>query len=335
MSGTPPRSPSGGPPELAGSATQVFVEHRELLFAIVYNLLGSVADTEDVLQETWLSWAGRNQDPRAEPIDNPRGYLVRIAVNQTLARQAAIKRQRETYVGPWLPEPLLTSDSEDAVEAAMRAETVSIALLVVLETLSPLERAVFVLHEVFGYSHPEIAGILDRRPAAVRQLSHRAREHVHARRHEELLAAGIHEIAVFHAPVEDMLPYQGALPFATVADPARTLYAEFGVGASLRSVLHPRAWISPLNPRAWSVVVGGIRAGAPPFSTGGQSVLGLPADFLIAPDGRVLAAKYGRHANDQWSVDDLLQLARAPATDHHQQRPHRPGPENVTRAPGV
>jgi RNA polymerase sigma factor (sigma-70 family) len=158
----------------------VFVEHRELLFGIVYNLLGSVADTEDVLQETWLSWADRNQDPGAQPIDHPRGYLVRVAVNQALARQAAIKRQRETYIGPWLPEPLLTPG--DDVDAVVRAESVSIALLVVLETLSPLERAVFVLHEVFGYPHAEIAGILDRNPSAVRQLGHRAREHVHARR---------------------------------------------------------------------------------------------------------------------------------------------------------
>jgi RNA polymerase sigma factor (sigma-70 family) len=164
----------------ADAVTRVFVEHRELLFSIVYNMLGSVADTQDVLQETWLSWASRNQEPGAERIDNARAYLVRVAVNRALAHQAAIRRRRETYVGPWLPEPLLTSgDSADAVE---RAESVSMALLVVLETLSPLERAVFVLHEVFGYGHSEIAGILGRSPAAIRQLGHRAREHVHARR---------------------------------------------------------------------------------------------------------------------------------------------------------
>jgi RNA polymerase sigma factor (sigma-70 family) len=153
------------------SATRGFVEHRELMFAIVYNMLGSVADTEDVLQETWLSWAAAHR----EQVDNPRAYLVRIAVNQALARRAALNRRKETYVGQWLPEPVVT----DPVE---RAESSSVALLVVLETLSPAERAVFVLHEAFGYPHTEIADMLDRSPEAVRQLAHRAREHVRARR---------------------------------------------------------------------------------------------------------------------------------------------------------
>jgi RNA polymerase sigma-70 factor (ECF subfamily) len=171
-------------------ATEVFVGHRELLFSVVYNMLGSVSDTEDVLQETWLAWSRRNSRPFAEEIASPRAYLVRIAVNQALARQDSISRRRETYVGPWLPEPLLTHTPDgrddgraaDASEAALRGESVSMALLVVLETLTPLERAVFVLHEVFGYAHTEIAEILERKPSAVRQLAHRAREHVQARR---------------------------------------------------------------------------------------------------------------------------------------------------------
>jgi RNA polymerase sigma factor (sigma-70 family) len=161
-------------------ATQAYVHHRELLFSIVYNLLGSVYDTEDVLQETWLAWAARRNDARAEPIENPRGYLVRIAVNQALARQAAIRRRRETYVGPWLPEPLVAD--QDTADRVVSSESVSLAVLVVLEALSPLERAVFVLHEVFGYPLVEVAGILDRTPEAVRQLGRRARAHVHARR---------------------------------------------------------------------------------------------------------------------------------------------------------
>src|ERR687888_836692 len=123
------------PPESLGAtaaatATQVFLAHRELLFSIVYNMLGSVADTEDVLQETWLAWASRAQAPNAEPIDNPRAYLVRIAVHQALARQAAIRRRRETYVGPWLPEPLVApltdtagpGEAADAADAAVPAE---------------------------------------------------------------------------------------------------------------------------------------------------------------------------------------------------------------------
>ncbi|GAA2664909.1 RNA polymerase sigma factor SigJ [Streptomyces vastus] len=174
------------PDEALNTATRLFMDHRELLFAIVYNMLGSVADTEDVLQETWLSWSGsRSRSPHKE-IGNPRAYLVRIAVNHALKRRAVISRRRETYVGPWLPEPLVTQATDepppDAADPALRAESVSLAMLVVLESLSPLERAVFVLGEVFGYAHTEIAGVLDRSPAAVRQLAHRARQHVHARR---------------------------------------------------------------------------------------------------------------------------------------------------------
>ncbi|MEU6089668.1 RNA polymerase sigma factor SigJ [Streptomyces sp. NPDC047085] len=172
---------------MTNTATQVFNDHRELLFSIVYNMLGSVADTEDVLQETWLSWTARNETSSAGHIDHPRAYLVRIAVNGALAHRATVSRRRETYVGPWLPEPLVGPLGDapvvaDAADAAMRAESVSMALLVVLETLTPLERGVFVLHEVFGYAHTEIAEILGRSPAAIRQLAHRAREHVHARR---------------------------------------------------------------------------------------------------------------------------------------------------------
>jgi RNA polymerase sigma-70 factor (ECF subfamily) len=171
------------------AATRLFVGHRELLFSVVYNMLGSVTDTEDVLQETWLSLAGRLSRVPLERIDNPRAYLVRIAVNHALGRQSAISRRRETYVGPWLPEPLVAAvpaepapDTGDAADASLRSESVSLALLVVLESLSPLERAVFVLNEVFGYAHTEIAEVLDRDPAAVRQLAHRARAHVQARR---------------------------------------------------------------------------------------------------------------------------------------------------------
>ncbi|RKE20091.1 sigma-70 family RNA polymerase sigma factor [Streptomyces sp. TLI_171] len=161
-------------------ATEVFTRHRELLFSMVYNLLGTVADTEDVLQETWLAWSGRHRSADAGPIVHPRAYLVRTAVNTALARRTEINRRRESYFGPWLPEPLVGAAPEES--PGEHAEAVSMALLVVLETLTPLERAVFVLHEVFGYSHPETAGILGRSPAAIRQLAHRAREHVQARR---------------------------------------------------------------------------------------------------------------------------------------------------------
>jgi RNA polymerase sigma factor (sigma-70 family) len=181
MPDIPPCSPAtSAPPQ---DPTQVFADHRELLFSIVYSMLGSVADTEDVLQETWLSWTGRIRAPGVALIENPRAYLVRVAVNRALAYQATISRRRETYIGPWLPEPLIdTAVPDNAADAAVRTESVSMALLVVLETLTPLERVVFVLREVFGYAHTEIAEILGRSPSAIRQLAHSAREHVHARR---------------------------------------------------------------------------------------------------------------------------------------------------------
>jgi len=138
----------------------------------------------------------------------------------------------------------------------------------------------------------------------------------HSRRHDEIAAAGIQQIVVLHSAAEDMVPHQGQLPFAAVADPGRKLYGEFGVTASARAVLHPKAWTSPLNPRVYPIILRGIRAGGSPAPRHGDTALGLPADFLIEPDGRLRAAKYGRHASDHWSVDELLQLARAPAASH-------------------
>jgi RNA polymerase sigma factor (sigma-70 family) len=165
----------GGPAAAAGEAVAGYTEHRDVLFAVVYSMLGTVADTEDVLQETWLSWAASDR----AGVANVRGYLLRIAVNQALALLRQRQRSRETYVGPWLPEPLVTG--EDAAGSVLQAESVSLALMVVLETLTPLERAVFVLREVFGYGNGEIAALLGSNATAVRQVAHRAREHVHAR----------------------------------------------------------------------------------------------------------------------------------------------------------
>jgi RNA polymerase sigma-70 factor (TIGR02957 family) len=161
---------------VSNSATQVFEEHRSLLFAVAYRMLGTVADSEDVVQDAWLRWSAADRPEVAEP----KGYLVRIVSNLALDRLRSAQVRRESYVGPWLPEPLLTSP--DVAEDAEMAESVSMAMLVVLETLTPLERAVFVLHEVFGFPYGEIAQTLDRSEASVRQLGHRAREHVQARR---------------------------------------------------------------------------------------------------------------------------------------------------------
>jgi RNA polymerase sigma-70 factor (TIGR02957 family) len=153
-----------------------FVTHRSLLFTVAYEMLGSAADAEDVVQETWLRWAAVD---RSE-VRDPRAYLVRIVTRKALDRLRALARQREEYVGEWLPEPLLTSP--DVAEDVELAESVSVAMLTVLETLGPAERAVFVLREVFEVPYDEIAEAIDKTPAAVRQIAHRAREHVAARR---------------------------------------------------------------------------------------------------------------------------------------------------------
>lgn len=153
-----------------------FSAHRSLLFTVAYEMLGSAADADDVVQETWLRWAG--VDPTE--VRDPRAYLVRIVTRQALNRLRSESRRREQYVGQWLPEPLLTSP--DAAEDTELAEGVSMAMLTVLETLGPAERAVFVLREVFEAPYDEIAEALGKTPAAVRQIAHRARAHVAARR---------------------------------------------------------------------------------------------------------------------------------------------------------
>ncbi|MBB0244389.1 RNA polymerase sigma-70 factor [Streptomyces alkaliphilus] len=153
-----------------------FVTHRGLLFTVAYEMLGSAADAEDVVQETWLRWAGAER----EKVREPRAYLVRIVTRQALNRLRTVARRREEYVGEWLPEPLLTGP--DVAEDIELAESVSLAMLTVLETLRPTERAVFVLREVFDVPYAEIAVAVGRTPTAVRQIAHRAREHVAARR---------------------------------------------------------------------------------------------------------------------------------------------------------
>ncbi|WP_028063239.1 RNA polymerase sigma-70 factor [Solirubrobacter soli] len=153
-----------------------FVTHRSLLFTVAYEMLGSAADAEDVVQETWVRWNGVDQ---AE-VREPRAYLVRIATRQALNRLRTLARRREDYPGEWLPEPLLTVP--DVAQDVELAESVSIAMLTVLETLGPVERAVFLLHEVFDVPYEEIGDVVGKSTVAVRQVAHRARSHVAARR---------------------------------------------------------------------------------------------------------------------------------------------------------
>ncbi|HVL06996.1 MAG TPA: RNA polymerase sigma-70 factor [Acidimicrobiales bacterium] len=153
-----------------------FARHRSLLFTVAYEMLGSASDAEDVVQEAWLRWAGVDQ----APVRDARAYLVRTVTRQALNRLRSLARRREEYVGEWLPEPLLTSP--DVAADLELAESVSIAMLTVLETLGPSERAVFVLREVFETPYDEIAEAVGKSAAAVRQIAHRARDHVAARR---------------------------------------------------------------------------------------------------------------------------------------------------------
>ncbi|KAF2411744.1 RNA polymerase subunit sigma-24 [Microbacterium sp. B35-04] len=175
------------------SATEVddpFVAHRNLLFTVAYEMLGSAADAEDVLQESWLRWADVDRDT----VQEPRAYLVRVVTRQALNHLRTVSRRREDYVGEWLPEPLLTSP--DVAEDVELAENLSIAMLTVLETLGPAERAVFVLREVFDVPYDEIADAVGKTPAAVRQIAHRAKDHVAARRPRVRVVPSEHEEAV-------------------------------------------------------------------------------------------------------------------------------------------
>jgi RNA polymerase sigma-70 factor (TIGR02957 family) len=224
-----------------------FITHRSLLFTVAYELLGSAADAEDVVQETWLRW-----DPVDKAtIEDPRAYLVRIATRQGLNRLRAVQRRREDYVGEWLPEPLLTGP--DIAEDVELADSVSIAMLTVLETLKPAERAVFVLKEVFDFPYEDIAQAVDKSPAAVRQIAHRAREHVAARRpridvdhNEQQRVVERFMAAIESGRVQDLLD---------VLAPDVVLVADGGgqVGAALRPIRGPKT-VARLLSRFRSIV---------------------------------------------------------------------------------
>ncbi|MBF6258125.1 RNA polymerase sigma-70 factor [Nocardia farcinica] len=183
----------------SAAATETFLAHRNLLFTVAYEMLGSAADADDVLQETWLRWTAVD----TAEVREPRAYLVRITTRQALNRLRSVKRRRESYVGSWLPEPLLTTP--DVAADAELADSVSMALMLVLETLSPTERAVFVLREAFGFGYDEIAAAVDKTPAAVHQIAHRARRHVEARRPRRSVPPGQAQaaLAAFQRALED------------------------------------------------------------------------------------------------------------------------------------
>ncbi len=168
---------------MTNDPTTAFEDHRALVVGAAYRILGSHVEAEDVAQETWIRWSA----VEADTVDDERAYLLTIATRLALNRARQLQARRESYVGPWLPEPVSTHPRGDGAAAAELADEVSMAMLIVLESLTPLERAAFVLTEVFGMPSAEVGAALGRSSAAVRQLVHRARSHVEARRPREVV----------------------------------------------------------------------------------------------------------------------------------------------------
>jgi RNA polymerase sigma-70 factor (ECF subfamily) len=283
-------------------ATEAFVAHRNLLFTVAYEMLGSAADAEDVLQETWLRWVkvdlGQVRDHRA--------YLVRTTTRQALNRLRAMQRRKEVYVGPWLPEPLRTAP--DVAEDVAFAESVSLALLHILETLGPVERAVFVLREAFALGYDEIAAAVDKSPAAVRQIAHRARAHVDARRPREVAAPDEVRAALasFRRAVET-----GDVPgLLAVLAPEVVLVADGGGvrQAALRPVVGAE--------RVARLLLGGLGKVAGAFTAAPGTVNGNPALILRldgAIDGVLAARVEGARITGLYYVRNPAKLSRVEA----------------------
>ena len=281
-----------------------FVAHRSLLFTVAYEMLGSAADAEDVLQESWLRWAGVD---RAQ-VRNPRAYLVQIVTRQALNHLRTLSRSREEYVGEWLPEPLLTSP--DVAEDVELAESVSIAMLTVLETLAPAERAVFVLREVFELSYGEIAGAIGKSAATVRQIALRAREHVAARQ-PRMRVSRSEQQAVLQRFLAALRTGQ-LQELMEVMAPDVVLIADGGglAGAALAPV-HGAELVARVLARAsrsafWSTIV--WLNGAP---AGRIEVAGEPsAVSLVVEDGRVARVYLFRNPLKLAGLDQPADLAR-------------------------
>ncbi|ONI81302.1 hypothetical protein ALI144C_22550 [Actinosynnema sp. ALI-1.44] len=273
------------------AAVAAFNEYRNLLFTAAYDILGSVSDAEDVVQDTWLRWEKVDH----AKVEHPRIYMMRITVHRAVDQLRKARRSRVDYVGPWLPEPLVTE--QDAADRLERQGGVALGLLVVLETLSPLERAAFVLREAFAFEYAEIAGMLDKSPAAVRQLVHRARGHVHARRprfvadHENArIAAERFVNAAIGGSLSDLLD---------VLAPDATLWNDGGgrVRAALRPV-HGAAKVAHLmaavGPRFSDHEIRWVHSGGTPtalLSTGGMPAVVVTVE--TDPSGKWVRDIYG------------------------------------------
>ncbi|VVJ17886.1 sigma factor [Amycolatopsis camponoti] len=256
---------------MADAATEAFLAHRNLLFTVAYQMLGSAADAEDVLQETWLRWVGVDLDA----VRDERAYLVRITTRLALMRLRTLGRRKESYVGPWLPEPLLTAP--DVAEDVELADSVSMAMLLVLETLTPAERAVFVLREVFDLGYDEIAEAVGKTPATVRQIAHRARSHVAARRPRGAVspATSRHALEAFQRAVET-----GDLQHLLDILAPDVVFLGDG-GGVVQAVLEPVVGASDVS-RLLAAGLGNFAAG----SLAAVQVNGYPA-LLLRRDGEV------------------------------------------------
>lgn len=283
-----------------------FVAHRSLLFTVAYEMLGSAADAEDVLQESWLRWA----DVDHSQVLDPRAYLIRVVTRQALNRLRTLSRSREEYVGEWLPEPLLTSP--DVAEDVELAESVSIAMLTVLETLGPAERAVFVLREVFEMPYSEIAEAIGKPAGTVRQIARRAREHVAARRPRAQVSRSEQQAVVerFLAALRT-----GQLQeLMEIMAPDVVLIADGGgLVAAARVPIHGAGLVAKLLARA-NRVVGAFETttvwlnGAPAgrLEIDGQ----LAAVSLVVEDGRVTRIYAMANPQKLTRLDEPAELAR-------------------------
>jgi RNA polymerase sigma-70 factor (TIGR02957 family) len=281
-----------------------FVAHRSLLFTVAYEMLGSAADAEDVLQESWLRWAGVDHSQ----VRDPRAYLIRVVTRQALNRLRTLARSREEYVGQWLPEPLLTSP--DVAEDVELAESVSIAMLTVLETLEPTDRAVFVLREVFDLPYGEIAEAIGKSPGAARQIARRAREHVAAGRPRVRVSRAEQQavverflVAVRTGRLQELMDLM-APDVVLIADGG-------GVVAAARAPIHGAELVAKLLARAaragfetTTVWLNGAAAGR--IETDGQ----LAAVSLVVENGRVTRIYAMANPRKLTRLDEPAELAR-------------------------
>jgi len=288
--------------------TDPFVTHRSLLFTVAYEMLGSAADAEDVVQETWLRWDAAAQ----EEVRDPRAYLVRAVTRQALNRLRAMARRKEEYVGEWLPEPLLTAP--DVAEDVELAESVSLAMLTVLETLTPTERAVFVLREVFDLPYEEIAGAVEKTPAAVRQVAHRARSHVAARRprvavaHDEQRAVMERFVAAMQGGDVQALMDVLAPDVVLIADGGGFAQA---VKVPIQGAKKITAFLRNFPRYAEGVELRIVSInGAPALRMDGPDPVGTSAISMVVEDGRITRLYAVRNPYKLGRIDDATILTR-------------------------